>query len=80
MRLFISPTLSNRLLISDGDILIFCADASMANTVKARRSNSGEPFSNSSLSSIYHNSVGFNNSDTSTFKSLAMALSELRLG
>lgn len=37
-----SPTLSSRRLISDGEMPIFCADASMASTVKARRSNSGD--------------------------------------
>ena len=48
-----SPTLSNRLLISDGEIPIFCADASIASTVKASRSKSGVVFSNSSLSSMW---------------------------
>ena len=54
MRLLISPTLSNRFLISDGDIPIFCAEASIANTVKARRSNSGSLLCNSSRSSILY--------------------------
>lgn len=39
-----SPTLSSRLLISDGDIFIFCAETAMANAVKERRSNSGVLF------------------------------------
>lgn len=34
-----SPTLSSRLLISEGDMFIFLAEASMAKTVKAKRSN-----------------------------------------
>ena len=78
MRLFISPTLSNRILISDGDMPIFCAEASIANTVKARRSNSGEPFSNCSLSSIYHNNVGFNNSETSTYRLMQIYIYSLK--
>ena len=40
--------------LSDGDIPIFCAEASIANTIKARRSNSGALFCNSSLSSILY--------------------------
>ena len=48
----ISPTLSSRLLISDGDIPIFCAEASITSTVKVRRLNFCEVLFNSSISSM----------------------------